>query len=68
MTKVRKEKIQLSLMKIAELRYYFECLRINKKEYKALEELGNKLRAELENNPVKKKKRSSSKKKEEGVK
>ena len=46
-TKVREEKLEKSLIKIAELRYYMECLRWNKEERKLLDKIGTQMRKEL---------------------
>lgn len=46
-TKVREEKINASLIKIAELRYYMECLRWNKEDRKLLDKIGTQMRKEL---------------------
>jgi len=48
MTKVRKEKLEKSLLKIAELRYYLECLRWSKEERKLLDDISEGIRSELE--------------------
>jgi len=48
MTKVRKEKLVMSLLKIAELRYYLECLRWSKEERKLLDDISEGIRSELE--------------------
>jgi hypothetical protein len=46
-TKVREEKLEKSLIKIAELRYYMECLRWNKEDKKLLDKIGTQMRKEL---------------------
>jgi hypothetical protein len=48
MTKTRRDKLEKSLLKIAELKYYLECLRWSKEERKLLNQLSKEIRSELE--------------------
>jgi hypothetical protein len=48
MTKTRRDKLEKSLLKIAELKYYLECLRWTKEEREILNNISEGIRSELE--------------------